>query len=74
LRRCTTDCDSLLTVNKHTPFFWKIEDGSPKALYDIHNRPMRQQLGDGDYYFHDNGNVYIMATEVLGFDALSDRK
>jgi CMP-N,N'-diacetyllegionaminic acid synthase len=59
------DCDSLLTVNKHTPFYWKIEDGSPKALYDFQNRPMRQQLKDEDYHFHDNGNVYVMTTDVL---------
>jgi CMP-N,N'-diacetyllegionaminic acid synthase len=58
-------CDSLLTVNKHTPFFWTIRDGEAKALYDFHNRPMRQQLGDEDFYFHDNGNVYMMTTDVL---------
>ena len=60
-----SECDSLLTVSKHTPFFWRIQDGSPQPTYDPKNRPMRQDIKDEDFYFHDNGNVYAMTTEVL---------
>lgn len=59
------ECDSLLTVNKETPFYWKILDGKPVASYDFKNRPMRQELSDSDWIFHDNGNVYAMTVDTL---------
>lgn len=58
--------DSLLTVCRHTPFMWRIQNDEPHALYDVVKRPMRQQLKDpDDYYFHDNGNIYAMTLQTL---------
>jgi len=60
-----TNADSLLTVTASTPFFWK-KTGVGHAYtptYDVLNRPMRQELFDRDYYYHDNGNVYITRVE-----------
>lgn len=63
-----TNADSLLTVTASTPFFWKVSDNQHSYLnkyylytptYDVLNRPMRQELLDKDYYYHDNGNIYI---------------
>ena len=59
------ECDSLLTVNRHTPFFWRIVNNEPKAFYDPQNRPMRQDIKDEEWMFHDNGNVYAMTLECL---------
>jgi CMP-N-acetylneuraminic acid synthetase len=55
------DYDSLITVEKVTPFFWRKNAVSevPFCTYDLKNRPMRQELKESDYYFHDNGNIYI---------------
>ena len=58
--------DSLLTVNKITPFMWRLEKGNrARALYDYVNRPMRQDLADHDFYYHDNGNIYLARHDLL---------
>jgi len=58
--------DSVMTVSKHTPFFWKYKsEQEVEALYSITKRPMRQELSLGDFYFHDNGNVYACKTSLL---------
>jgi CMP-N-acetylneuraminic acid synthetase len=53
--------DSLLTVQKYTPFFWRKnnETQTTSPTYSLKNRPMRQELTEDDFYYHDNGNVYI---------------
>lgn len=55
-----TEADSLLTVTASTPFFWK-KTGVNNCIpvYDVLNRPMRQELAYSDMFYHDNGNVYI---------------
>lgn len=60
-------CDSLLTVNKTTPFLWsKKSDISFVPNYDIYNRPMRQDVEkNNQYLYFDNGNIYLMEREVL---------
>lgn len=60
-----SDADSLLTVDKHTPFFWQITSYGPEPKYDILNRPMRQDIRDEDWMYHDNGNIYITKMDVL---------
>tara|TARA_Y100000310_G_C20679983_1_gene815331 strand:- start:330 stop:1043 length:714 start_codon:yes stop_codon:yes gene_type:complete len=57
--------DSLLTVAKQTPFIWKIIDNKAKAFYDYENRPMRQDVPDEDWIYHDNGNLYMVRRDVL---------
>lgn len=59
------DADSLLTVSRYTPFFWKKTKEGLKALYDVDNRPMRQKIPENDFLFHDNGCVYMMSRNTL---------
>ncbi len=59
------DTDSLLTVNRHTPFFWRIIDDEPTPTYDPKKRPMRQNIHPHEWMYHDNGNVYIMTLQTL---------
>jgi N-acylneuraminate cytidylyltransferase len=55
--------DSLFTANKCTPFFFRVINNEVLADWDIHNRPMRQEIID--WVYHDNGNVYIMKSDLL---------
>jgi len=59
--------DSLITVEKSTPFFWKVntEVAVNYPDYSLANRPMRQELKESDFYYKDNGNIYI--TKVFNF-------
>ncbi len=57
--------DSLLTVSKDTPFVWKRSGCECEPLYDILNRPMRQEIAEDDFFLHDNGNIYAIETEIL---------
>jgi len=59
------NCDSLLTVKASTPFFWKVTNGNPDPMYDVLNRPMRQELTPEQLFWFDDGNVYIMTTDTL---------
>lgn len=54
--------DSVITVSKHTPFFWKINTATDIAepTYSLLERPMRQSLSQYDFYYHDNGNFYAV--------------
>lgn len=53
--------DSLITVEKTTPFFWRVnqEIGMNYPEYSLRDRPMRQELKEEDFYYKDSGNVYI---------------
>jgi len=59
--------DSLFTVSEHTPFFvHKEENGyvmNERTL--LKNRPMRQELKEGELFFHDCGSVYLTHTNTL---------
>lgn len=58
--------DSVMTVSKSTPFFWKYKnDKDVTPTYSIVNRPMRQELKKTDFYFHDNGNLYACLSSLL---------
>jgi len=58
--------DSLITVSKHTPFFWKTEDKKPSAMWDVKNRKMRQEYErDGELLAHDDGNLYLVEAQKL---------
>lgn len=62
---CIMSCvglhDSLITVEKHTPFFWRknSETSTVYPTYSLKNRPMRQEIQDDEYFYKDNGNIYI---------------
>lgn len=55
--------DSLFTVSKHTPFFFRIKNKKVIADWDILNRPMRQKIKE--FLWHDDGSVYTMKKELL---------
>ncbi len=71
------EADSLLSVSKHSPFFfsrkipndretfergrWKVES---TFNYDA-KRPMRQQIKNKEWLYHDDGNIYITRREIL---------
>jgi len=70
------DADSLLSVSKHSPFFFSykmsnkeifIRDDKGRLIvdstFDYKNRPMRQQIKQ--WYFHDNGNLYLSRRDIL---------
>jgi len=60
--------NSLLTATKTTPFLWQKRDGKWGYIVDKNdccNRKMRQEFKDFEMVLHDNGNMYIVDTNVL---------
>jgi CMP-N,N'-diacetyllegionaminic acid synthase len=64
-RMYDSDADSLVTASRHTPLFWQFRPNGLKAFFDVGNRPMRQDILPEDWLFHDDGNLYCTATDVL---------
>lgn len=56
------DYDSLISTTKLHKFFW---DHTGKPTYDIINRPMKQDLKESDFFYHDNGCIYITKIDFL---------
>jgi CMP-N-acetylneuraminic acid synthetase len=58
--------DSLLTVSRHTPLFWKkTKEGKPYFINDPVKRKMRQKYMEDEFMWHDDGNVYISSNEAV---------
>ncbi len=60
--------DSLLTASKDTPFIWQKKDGKWEYTVDVNNccdRKMRQEFGESDFIYHDDGNLYITESSIL---------
>lgn len=58
--------DSLFTASKHTPlFFNKIGEDIIADGWDIANRPMRQEIPESNWKWHDDGNVYITTKDLI---------
>lgn len=57
--------DSVVSVNKETPFIWKKTQKRNVPLYDLLNRPMRQEINEEDWLYHDNGNIYAVYSKTL---------
>jgi CMP-N,N'-diacetyllegionaminic acid synthase len=59
------NADSLVSVCENHAFFWRLKDGAPLPLYDINNRPRRQDINAADRWYRENGSVYVTRTEIL---------
>jgi N-acylneuraminate cytidylyltransferase len=59
------DADSLVSVCENHAFFWQMKNGAPQPLYDINNRPRRQDIKAADRWYRENGSVYVTRTSVL---------
>ena len=53
------DSDSIVGVVKRSPFFWRGPVDDSKPLFDPLNRPMRQEVLEGNYLYQETGNIYI---------------
>lgn len=60
-----TGADSLLTVCRTHSFFWRLGESGLEASYDWRKRPRRQELGDKQVWFRENGSVYVTRRDVL---------
>lgn len=57
--------DTLVTVDRKTPFFWNYTPEESTPTYEPDARPMRQDLDDSEFFYHENGNVYVFETEAF---------
>ena len=60
--------DSLLTATKDTPFLWQRIGGEWKYTVDRNDhcdRKMRQEFEEDEFVYHDNGNIYLMESDIL---------
>ena len=57
--------NSLLSVEQFTPFFLQKDGNKVKWHYDPDNRKMRQDLEENEFFYHDDGNLYITKTSFL---------
>jgi len=56
--------DSLVSVCENHHFFWKNKT-KPEPLYDVHDRPRRQDISESDRWYRENGSIYISRTDIL---------
>ena len=60
--------DSLLTATKDTPFLWQLINGKWEYTVDKNNccdRKMRQEFKEEEFVYHDNGNIYLVESNIL---------
>jgi CMP-N-acetylneuraminic acid synthetase len=52
IESCIPEYASLITVEKHTPFFWRENEETQTTypIYSLKNRPMRQELSESDFF------------------------
>ena len=51
-----------MTVSKHTPFFVQKKPNELKWYFDIYDRKMRQDILEDEFFYHDDGCLYITDT------------
>ena len=75
--KCIIDSkkNSLLSVEQFTPFFLQKNGNKVKWHFDPNNRKMRQDLEENEFFYHDDGNLYITKTSFLqNFGCRLDRE
>ena len=56
---------TVFSASKNTPFNWKNKNGIFYPHYDFSNRKMRQKLGEDEFNWHEDGNVYVFSSHNL---------
>jgi CMP-N,N'-diacetyllegionaminic acid synthase len=56
--------DSLLSVYSEHHFHWR-NPSNPEALYDVGNRPRRQNVPESDHFYSETGSIYVTKASVL---------
>lgn len=62
--------DSMVGVIPQGPFIWAAGE-TPRAEYDVMNRPRRQELTRETYRYRENGSLYVTSAEI--YDELHNR-
>ncbi|AWW73146.1 CMP-N-acetylneuraminic acid synthetase [Erythrobacter sp. KY5] len=57
------EADSLLTVTESHAFFWR--QSPVRALYDVANRPRRQDIPSEKRHYRETGSLYLTRRDVL---------
>lgn len=57
--------NAVFTGSKHTPFFWKNSGDFFSSTYKISDRKMRQDIANEDFFYHEDGNVYVFSADNL---------
>lgn len=60
----SSGADSLVSVCQFPRFIWK-NRAAPSANYDPVHRPRRQDIGEDEMLYLENGSIYITKTEML---------
>lgn len=62
--------DSMVGVIPQGPFIWAAGE-TPRAEYDVMNRPRRQELTRETYRYRENGSLYVTSADI--YDQLHNR-
>ncbi|WP_085528651.1 cytidylyltransferase domain-containing protein [Kocuria massiliensis] len=65
-----SEADSMVGVIPQGPFIWAAGE-TPRAEYDVMNRPRRQELTRETYRYRENGSLYVTSAGI--YDRLHNR-
>lgn len=56
---------TVFSASKNTPFNWKNQNGVFTPTYNFKERKMRQNLAEGEFNWHEDGNVYVFSSHSI---------